>query len=282
MPLEPYKNEKHMSPRRSVWHYTCLDAVLAMIETGSILLTRMDHFQDKFEGSITKANMEDLLPLAAGAGARSSMYQQLVPHFPGMEVPRYRDLFTVMTERREAAIRATHANCWSSGEESEALWKLYCRPVPNGVALRSTFGRLRRSVADDETVRVCPVQYRHYHVGEAFDQDLDALLFKRKGFEYEREVRILKFDQAHYNALTADAIPFIIPGRPKFVPPNELAPKVQLAWSLRDCVTVIAVSPYAVKGYDAEVREAVRRIDPKLADRVELSVLSEYRYPVLK
>jgi hypothetical protein len=158
MPLAPYKNEKHMSPRRTVWHYTSLDAVVAMIKTGSLQLTRMDHFEDKFEGSTTNANMEELLSLAAGAGARSSMYQQLAPHFPGMEVPRYRDLFTAMTERREAAIRATHANCWSSGEESDALWKLFCRPIPNGVALRSTFGRLRRSVALDDTVRVCPVR----------------------------------------------------------------------------------------------------------------------------
>jgi hypothetical protein len=124
--------------------------------------------------------------------------------------------------------------------------------------------------------------YRHYHIGKAFDDDLDPLLFKRKGFESEREVRVLKFDHAHYTALSADALPFEIPGLPKFVPPMPLAPKITIPWSLGHCVTAITVSPYAAKDYEAEVREAVKCIDPKLADRVELPVLSEHRYPALK
>jgi hypothetical protein len=41
----------------------------------------------------------------------------------------------------------------------------------------------------------------------------------------------------------------------------------------------IVVSPYADKNYEDSVRAAIKSTDPNLADRVELSVLNERRYP---
>jgi hypothetical protein len=151
------------------------------------------------------------------------------------------------------------------------------KPKGEGVALCSTFGRLQASVAWHE-MYVCPVRYRLYHEGSAFNDELDALLHKRQGFECEREVRILKVDEPHYSALTAGLSPFILPAPALSDPPKPLDLHIPVSWSLRECVDAITVSPYAGEAYEIEVRQQIERLDPALAKRVELSVLSERRY----
>ena len=51
-----------------------------------------------------------------------------------------------MTRLRRAKTRSTYACCWAAGHESEALWRLYCKP-PEGVAMRTTLEKLETSVA---------------------------------------------------------------------------------------------------------------------------------------
>ncbi|HEX3414112.1 MAG TPA: hypothetical protein VHT00_20585, partial [Stellaceae bacterium] len=51
---------------------------------------------------------------------------------------------------------------------------------------------------------VSPITYRPYHEGPAFTDEMDSLLHKRHGFAAERELRILKFDEAHYSALVPE------------------------------------------------------------------------------
>jgi hypothetical protein len=42
---------------------------------------------------------------------------------------------------------------------------------------------------------VSPIKYRLYHEGPAFTDEMDSLLHKRRGFQAESELRILKFDE---------------------------------------------------------------------------------------
>ena len=68
---------------------------------------------------------------------------------------------------------------------------------------------------------------------------MDSLLHKRHGFAAENELRLLKFDQAHYGALAR-----------KDTSVSELPEHIQVDWVLSDAIDEIVVSPYAGEKYE--------------------------------
>ena len=265
-----YKKRPAMSGDTPVWRYLTLGAVVETLKTGRLRLTRVDKFQDPFEGSVPKQQIEDQTVLFIGAASRRAMMNSVAAHYPGMarQEPPDEDPWLRMTRLRRARTRSAHASCWLAGHEAEALWRLYCtdncRPGL-GVALRTTLARLEASVAGHDFY-VSPITYRPYHEGPAFTDEMDSLLHKRRGFDAERELRILKFDEAHFGALAQKAS----------VP--ELPEHIYVDWALGDTIQEIAISPYADKNYENSVRVAINAADPTLADRVVLSELHEGRY----
>lgn len=252
-----------------MWRYLTLSAVIATIERRRLRLTRVDRFQDPFEGSVPKKQIEDQIPIMIGAASRQAM---LDSHYPGLERSRApdEDPWTRITRLRRARTRSAHASCWSAGDKSEPLWQAYCandgcRGV--GVALRTTLARLEASVAAHD-LYVSPIKYIPYHEAPAFTDEMDALLHKRHAFAAERELRLLKFDAAHFGALV-----------PKDASVSELPEHVCVDWILSDVIDEISVSPYANENYEDLVRHAMKAKDPNLADRVVLSVLHERRDP---
>jgi hypothetical protein len=93
-------------------------------------------------------------------------------------------------------------------------------------------------------------------------------MHKRHGFAAERELRLLKFDQAHFSTLI-----------PKDASVSELPEHIFADWVLSNVIEEIVVSPYADENYEDSVRVAINATDPNLADRVILSELNERRYP---
>ena len=261
-----------MSGDTLVWRYLTLGAVIATIEARHLRLTRVDRFQDPFEGSVPKKQIEDQIPILIGAASRRAMLNSVAAHYPGMERsrPPDEDPWLRITRLRRARTRSAHASCWSAGDESEALWRLYCADdgcQGVGVALRTTLARLEASVAAHD-LYVSPITYIPYHEAPAFTDEMDSLLHKRHGFAAERELRLLKFDAAHFGALV-----------PKDASVSELPEHVFVDWVLSDVIDEISVSPYANVNYENLVRHAIKAKDPNLADRVVLSVLHERRYP---
>ncbi|HEV2379605.1 MAG TPA: DUF2971 domain-containing protein [Terriglobia bacterium] len=99
-------------------------------------------------------------------------------------------------------------NCWHMNPtESAAMWKLYA-PGKQGVAIDSTFGRLRDSFsAAKENVHIGEVKYADFsdqssRLGNAFLH----FLRKRRSFEHERELRALVYGTDVLDAETGLAI----------------------------------------------------------------------------
>ena len=271
-----YKNRPEVSPDEQPCHYTTLEAVVAMISGPKLRLTRLDTFDDPFEGSVPKQTMDDQVPLFAGSHAAAMMMQAVAAHYPShYNIPRarYRDQWTETTLRRKAMTRSAHAICWRAGDESEAMWRLYCNDGARGqgLALRTSLRKLEQSVSQHD-VFVSPVAYRHYHTGPAFTDDLDAFMHKRNGFKHESEVRLLKYDQPHYLEHAA----FIMGYRE--VEPAALPKYVYLDWTALDAIEAIVISPYASQIYEDEARRAIHALSTSLSRTVELSELSERRY----
>jgi hypothetical protein len=252
-----------MSGDTPVWRYLSLSAVITTIKKRQLRLTRVDRFKDRFEGSVPKAQIDEQLPLFS---SRMTTTQQP----GGLPPPTDEDPWVRITRLRRARTRSAHASCWSASDESEPLWRLYCAYDGChgvGVALRTTLARLEASVGAHD-LYVSPIKYLPYHKAPSFADPMDALLHKRHGFEAERELRLLKFDEAHYNALV-----------PKGASVPELHEHICVDWVFSDVVDEIVVSPYAAKDYEDWVRRAIGAEDPKLVDRVVLSELHERRYP---
>ena len=135
--LPPYKNQSLPDPHTEVWRYLSLDAVIKTVRDRQLRFTRIDKFweKDPFEGSVPKQQIDDQLLLFAG---HSQMRRG------AMSLPEH---WGEMTRLRRAKARSTHA--WAAGDESEALWRLYCCHGL-GVALRTTLAQLEKSVARQE------------------------------------------------------------------------------------------------------------------------------------
>jgi hypothetical protein len=271
-----YKNRPRMKRNTELRRYFGLNALVATLSNRQLRFTRIDQFADPFEGSVPKQQIDDQVVLFSGANFMQMT--AVASHYPGMERPRYRDMWTEMTARRRAMTRSIHACCWIAGPESEGMWRLYCDEggvQGRGVALRTTLARIETSVRPHD-LYVSPVTYRHYHEGPAFNDEMDPFMHKRKGFAHEHELRLLKYNEPQYIALAA-AIHGSEYG-PAPVAPPDLATHIYLAWSPLDHIEAITISPYGDDDYENQVREAVASIDPELAARVELSILCPRRY----
>src|ERR1700730_6610618 len=186
--MRTYKNRLPMPACAQVWHYTSLEAVVAMLHDRRIRLTRVDTFPDELEGSLTYMHIEDRSVILS---SNDSMMACMANQYADMDVPhpRYRDHWKEAEERTRVARRSAHAICWVNGDEHACMWRLYCTkdgPQGRGLALLATLGKLEVSVAH-LGLHVGPVRYLSYDEGDAFDDALDLFFHKRMVFQNEHE-----------------------------------------------------------------------------------------------
>ena len=149
-----------------VWRYMSLEAVSETIKSRKLRFTRVDKFPDRFEASVPKQEWDNQTVLFIGAASRRHMFDAIAPHYPGMSPlpPPDEDPWARVRRLRIAMAVSSHASCWSTGAESELLWKLYCSDCSDngrqgmGVAFRSTLARLEKSVAVHD-LYVSPIRY---------------------------------------------------------------------------------------------------------------------------
>ena len=248
-----YKNLVTVDGSTVVMRYMSLAQLVSLLVNKSLPLTRLDQFADRFEGSIPKRQQDDQIPLF------SSSNSFFFESNGDVNVPR-RDMFTEVARWRKALVRSAHASCWRSGRESEGMWRLYSGDR-EGVALQTTFAQLEASVASTDLL-VGRVQYRNYKTGDPFNDELDPLMFKRDGFDFEQEVRLLSVNRPHYEELR---------DRGDGTPP--LAERMSVPWAIGNAINHIRVSPYASDMYGEAVQAAVAALSPTLAPRISRSEL---------
>jgi hypothetical protein len=90
----------------------------------------------------------------------------------------------------------SYVNCWNMSEhESAFLWSVYASPS-DGIAIRSTIGRLRASLSQDSRgFTIGPIRYINYDTETIQTNNLISPIFcKRKSFEAEKELRVFLLD----------------------------------------------------------------------------------------
>lgn len=156
-----------------LWRYMDLPKFMSILENHALFFVRSDKLGDPFEGSFSKLNQ----------ALRPIIYKDM--QLPEAELNK---VFLFMKEFRGFTL----INCWHESDiESEAMWRLYSRGH-YGIAIRTSFGRLRDSLKCDESVYIGRVNYVDYSTNFTIEgNSLGPYLDKRKSFEHEREVRAI-------------------------------------------------------------------------------------------
>lgn len=153
-----------------IWRYMDFTKLLSILEKNALFFSRADKLVDSFEGSVSIPTADlRLKPLPEDV-------------FIGLDISN-------IEARQIVGINSWHLN----NDESAAMWKLYVRG-DNGIAIQSRFHRLKNCFNNykDEEIRIGKIKYIDYQADYMPDGNVYyPFLYKRKSFEYEKELRAL-------------------------------------------------------------------------------------------
>lgn len=157
-----------------LWRYLTFKKFCWLLETSMLYHTRLDQFEDPFEGCVTNE-------YARRRAVEKDPIQSTINQFEPW--------------RNKSLLYRTYAVCWhASSHESDAQWKIY-GDKSAGVAVVSTMSRLNMAVdiSPYRHGRLGPVEYidleTHDMVLPPFGESIRPGFAKGKSFEHEHEVR---------------------------------------------------------------------------------------------
>ncbi|RZJ67718.1 MAG: DUF2971 domain-containing protein [Flavobacterium sp.] len=162
-------------PDTIVWKYLDLSKFLDLLLSRKLFMSRSDKFEDQYEGTFSEPTYEELKRMAS-------------------DNPEFLDAYKAL--RKNVVISSWHINEF----ESYAMWQIFTQNS-EGLAIQSTIGRLQEALntENDYDLQIGAVKYIDYKKEYIpFDDAFFPFLFKRKSFQYEREVRIIA-DLTKYN-----------------------------------------------------------------------------------
>jgi hypothetical protein len=151
-----------------IWKYLDLSKFLDLLLSRKLFMSRSDKFEDQYEGTFSEPTFEEMKRLSENN-----------PEF-----------LTYYKSHREKVV----VSSWHTGEyESYAMWQIFTQNS-EGLAIQSTLGRLRKALAPERTYEqfigaVNYIDYKREYI--PFEDAFFPFLFKRKSFQYEREIRVI-------------------------------------------------------------------------------------------
>lgn len=160
-----------------VWKYLDLSKFLDLLLYKKLFMSRSDKFEDQYEGTFSEPSFDEIKKITEHNSDFLNFYK---------------------SRRKNIVISSWHINEY----ESFAMWQIFTQNS-EGLAIQSTLGRIQKALKSEN-------QYEQ-HIGEVnyidykkeltpFENPFFPFLFKRKSFQYEREIRIIS-DLTPYNLL---------------------------------------------------------------------------------
>jgi len=155
-------------PDTIVWKYLDLSKFLDLLLSQKLFMSRSDKFEDQYEGTFSEPTFEEIKKLS-------------------IDNPDFLKYYK--THREKVAISSWHINEY----ESFAMWQIFTQNS-EGLAIQSTVKRLQDALIPEKNYKqyigeVNYIDYKKEYI--PFDDLFFPFLFKRKSFQYEREVRII-------------------------------------------------------------------------------------------
>ncbi|HEY0092373.1 MAG TPA: hypothetical protein VGB43_07800 [Flavobacterium sp.] len=169
-------------PDTVVWKYLDLSKFLELLLSQQLFMSRSDKFEDQYEGTFSEPTFEEMKKLSA-------------------DNPEFLDYYK--THRENVVVSSWHINEY----ESYAMWQIFTK-TNEGLAIRSTVGRLQEALVPEYNFKqhigqVNYIDYKKEYI--PFNDDFFPFLFKRKSFQYEREIRIIS-DLSKHNMQINDGL----------------------------------------------------------------------------
>jgi hypothetical protein len=161
-------------PDTVVWKYLDLSKFLDLLMSRKLFMSRSDKFEDQYEGTFSEPTFEEMKKLSADNPEFLKYYK---------------------THREKVVVSSWHINEY----ESFAMWQIFTGNS-EGLAIRSTVNRLQNALGPENNFdqyigEVNYIDYKKEYI--PFDDAFFPFLFKRKSFQYEREIRIISDLSTH-------------------------------------------------------------------------------------
>lgn len=155
-------------PNTIVWKYLDLSKFVDLLLYRKLFMSRSDKFEDQYEGTFSAPTFDEIKRLS-------------------IDNPEFLDYYK--SHRKNVVISSWHINEY----ESFAMWQIFTQKN-EGLAIQSTLGRLQQALDFDKEYEqhigeVNYIDYKKEYI--PFDNTFFPFLFKRKSFQYEREIRII-------------------------------------------------------------------------------------------
>lgn len=212
-----------MGENKFLYRYLTIPKFLNMMRESSIIFTRLDIFEDKlegiseltyftkkainnYEGSKCKSE-EEFIEILLKQISRSTSADRVISQMKANGIKeveklqkdkeKFIDYIKKISkndlEEFKSSLKSYYISCWSSGNESLAMWDLYVgRNIP-GVLLKVDKEILYKELnSKSKKLEKGYVKYSNYN--NFYDLEKEIFI-KRKYFEYENEYRFITIDE---------------------------------------------------------------------------------------
>lgn len=184
----------------TVWRYMSFAKFADVLERHALFFSRADLMTDTFEMAVPDRDLAPMVSMIIdgmnGAGMPREAAVDYVARFDTLPRPVVETLDDEVLARQVLRFsnRFLYLSCWHMNPaESAAMWDLYVTSRSEGVAIRTSVGRLRHCLdqgSADRMVFIGNVEYLDYRTDswgpcKAFS----SAFHKRRSFEHEREIR---------------------------------------------------------------------------------------------
>jgi hypothetical protein len=206
------------SPNTKIWRYMDFAKFISLLDTQSLFFSRSDLLGDSFEFTYPKANYNA---------------------FNDTQLSKNNEFF-LWASRTFA--KELFVNCWHMNEyESTAMWGLYPKS-DRGIAIQSTYSRLRASLRDcpyKNRLNIGMVNYVNYELDRINDKNILQFIFhKRIQFTHETELRAVIW-------LTSTDAPLIAYNQETVKEPENAPAGLIVPVKLEELIEKIYISPKA-------------------------------------
>ena len=219
-----------------LWRYMGIDKFLALLSTSKIHFTRIDQFEDNWEGAMPASTQEEF----------KSFINTMNKIIRNRDKGRDRNLFENYEQIMKKNKFFLFASCWHCNEfESAAMWRLYGQYDSN-VAIVTSKDKMYSCLSwpNGTFMSIGKVKYIDYNIeGFNFNNLVNSTYHKRKSFEHENEIRLVYNDLSYFQqALASDDIGFesVLTNVPL---------GIDIDVNLNDFIERIKVSPVAPQWY---------------------------------
>ena len=211
-----YKPHDHVNTpfdRTVIWRYMSIASFSALLLDNALFFTRLDRAEDPWDGVFPRRSREpDEVAEFFSRGDKEID-------------PLYRKLARVAVEHstNPELGRASYCiSCWHMNRfESDAMWKVYSL-LGQGIAIRSTVGRLKKSFSSAERpIFIGRVEYHDYEKVLINPAMVFPVVFcKRKSFQHERELRCVLYSWGWRSVAVANRTRGLYQSMPKGCAPD--------------------------------------------------------------